>query len=347
MTRGQTYAGAGVDLTAADDVVERIRPLAQRTHRPGVIGGIGGFGGLFAVDTSRFSQPVMVTATDGVGTKLQIAQRLGRHDTVGIDLVAMVADDIVVCGAEPQVFCDYIAVGNLRPDVVTELVAGIAEGCVTAGCALVGGETAEHPGVMPADDYDLAGFGVGLVDRDEVLGPDRVVAGDALVGMASSGLHANGYSLVRRLVADLDLGARHGLDRPLGDILLTPTAIYTKACLALADAGVVNALCHVTGGGLPGNLPRVLPPGLGADVDTKSWDPLPVFDLMQRLGEVTATEMFDVFNMGVGMVAVVRPSRVDEAVAVLTDHEVDSWVMGTVTDPAGVRLHPGDDGQGR
>ncbi|WP_370324686.1 phosphoribosylformylglycinamidine cyclo-ligase [Euzebya sp.] len=335
---GETYAGAGVDLDAADAVVEGIRPHVERTHRPEVLDGIGGFGGLFAIDTARWREPVMVTATDGVGTKLELARRLGRHDTVGIDLVAMVVDDIVVSGAEPQVFLDYIAIGRLDPDVVTEVVAGIAEGCVQAGCALAGGETAEHPGVMPAGDYDLAGFGVGLVERSAILGPHRVAEGDVLVGMPASGLHSNGYSLVRALVDGLDLADGHGLDRPLGEELLTPTALYTRPCLALAAEGLVNALCHVTGGGLPGNLPRVLPAGLGADVGLGSWTPAPVFGLLQRLGSVATDEMFRVFNMGVGMVAVVPATEVDAALAVLGRHGVEGWVLGRVTTPAGVRL---------
>lgn len=335
---GETYAAAGVDLVAADEVVERIKPHVKRTTRPEVLDGIGGFGGLFALDTSRWRQPVLVTATDGVGTKLALARQLGRHDTVGIDLVAMVVDDIVVSGAEPQMFLDYVAIGRLDADLVTEVVAGIAEGCVQAGCALVGGETAEHPGVMPAGDYDLAGFAVGVVERDRILGAHRVAAGDVLLGMRASGLHANGYSLVRRLIEGLDLDDAHGLDQPLGEALMTPTAIYTRPCLALADAGLVNALCHVTGGGLPGNLPRVLPPDLGAEIALDSWHPGALFDLMQRLGGVSAEEMFRVFNMGVGMVAVVPPGAVDDALQVLAEGGVEAWRLGTVAGPAGVRL---------
>ncbi|HUG84599.1 MAG TPA: phosphoribosylformylglycinamidine cyclo-ligase [Euzebya sp.] len=339
MTGGEeTYAAAGVDLVAADEVVERIKPHVRRTHRPEVLDGIGGFGGLFALDTMRWRQPVLVTATDGVGTKLALARQLGRHDGVGIDLVAMVVDDIVVSGAEPQMFLDYVAIGRLDAALVTQVVAGIAEGCVQAGCALVGGETAEHPGIMPAGDYDLAGFAVGVVERDAILGAHRVAAGDVLLGMRASGLHANGYSLVRRLVDGLDLTADHGLDLPLGEALLTPTAIYTKACLALADAGLVNALCHVTGGGLPGNLPRVLPPDLGADIALDSWDPGPLFDLMQKLGDVTKDEMFRVFNMGVGMVAVVSADRAAQALDLLAFNKVAAWRLGTVSGPAGVRL---------
>ncbi len=335
---GATYAAAGVDLEGADAVVEAIKPHVERTRRPEVLDGIGGFGGLFAIDTDRWRQPVMVTATDGVGTKLALARRLGRHDTVGIDLVAMVVDDIVVSGAEPQVFLDYIAIGRLDPTVVTEVVAGIAEGCVRSGCALAGGETAEHPGVMPAGDYDLAGFGVGIVERDGVLGAHRVAEGDVLIGMAASGPHSNGYSLVRRLTDGLDLDATHGLDRPLGEELLEPTALYTLPSLALAEAGLVNALCHVTGGGLPGNLPRVLPDHLGATVETGSWTPNGVFGLLGRLGNVDRDEMFRVFNMGVGMVAVCPADAVDRAVALLDEQGVDAWVMGRVTDTPGVTL---------
>lgn len=335
---GQTYAAAGVDLEGADAVVEAIKPHVARTRRPEVLDGIGGFGGLFAIDTARWTNPVMVTATDGVGTKLALARQLGRHDTVGIDLVAMVVDDIVVSGAEPQVFLDYIAIGRLDPAVVTEVVAGIAEGCVQAGCALAGGETAEHPGVMPAGDYDLAGFGVGLVERDAVLGAHRVAEGDVLVGMAASGLHSNGFSLVRRLVERLDLDATHGLDQPLGEVLLEPTALYTRPSLALAEAGLVNALCHVTGGGLPGNLPRVLPDGMGAAVDAASWTPDPVFELLARLGNVEQAEMFRVFNMGVGMVAVCPPDGVDRALGILADHEVTAWTMGTVDGTGGINI---------
>lgn len=336
---GKTYAAAGVDLDAADEVVERIKPHVRRTHRPGVMDGIGGFGGLFQLDTARWDQPVLVTATDGVGTKLEVARRVGRHDSMGIDLVAMVVDDIVVCGAEPQVFLDYIAIGRLNADVVEQLVAGMAEGCVRAGCALVGGETAEHPGVMPPAEYDLAGFGVGVVEKSAILGPDRVTRGNVLIGMPSSGLHSNGYSLVRQMIEGVDLEDHHGLGQPLGQELLTPTAIYTKPCLALAQEGLVAALCHVTGGGLPGNLPRVLPEGLGADIDTLTWTPAPVFGVLQRFGDVARTEMFKVFNMGVGMVAVVSPPHVDQALAVLADHDVAAWVMGTVAGPEGVRLH--------
>jgi len=337
VTEPNTYAAAGVDLQAADETVERLKSHVARTARPEVLEGIGGFGGLFALPRGRWREPVLVSATDGVGTKLELARQLGRHDTVGIDLVAMVVDDIVVTGAEPLFFLDYIAVGRLDPAHVEQVVAGIAEGCVQAGCALVGGETAEHPGVMPADQYDLAGFGVGVVERDRMLGAHRVTAGDAVVAMASSGLHSNGYSLARRIVDGVDLADDHGLRvQTLGDALLRPTTIYTKPCLALAASGHVHALCHVTGGGIEGNLGRVLPEGLGAVVDTTTFTPPDVFGVLQRLGDVDPAEMWRVFNMGAGMLAVVPDGRA--AVDLLRAADVDAWQCGHVTDRPGIHL---------
>ena len=334
---GNTYAAAGVDLEAADETVDRIKSHVARTSRPEVLEGIGGFGGLFALQTKGYKDPVLVSATDGVGTKLELARQLGRHDTVGIDLVAMVVDDIVVSGAEPLFFLDYIAVGKLSPEHVEQVVAGIAEGCLQAGCALVGGETAEHPGVMPADQYDLAGFGVGIVDRSRMLGAHRVEAGDAVVAMASSGLHSNGYSLARRIVAGLDLDADHGLHvQTLGDALLRPTTIYTKACLALAHRRAVHALCHVTGGGIEGNLGRVLPEGLGAVIDTATFTPPDVFGVLQRAGDVEAAEMWRTFNMGAGMLAVVADGR--EATSILSAAGVDAWECGVIDTSGTVRL---------
>ncbi len=333
-----SYADAGVDLDAADRSVDLIGEVVARTHRPEVLGGIGGFGGLFALDTTRYRQPVLVSGTDGVGTKVDLARRLGRLDTVGIDLVAMVVDDLVVTGAEPLFFNDYVSVGRLDPARVADLVRGIAEGCVQAGCALVGGETAEHPGLLDEDEFDLAGFGVAVVERDDVLGPDRVQAGDVLVGMASSGVHSNGYSLVRRIVQDLDLAEAHGLSRPLGDVLLEPTRIYAADCLAVTAAHEVHAFCHVTGGGLPGNLPRVLPDDLGARVDTSTWQWPEVFTWLAEHGPVARDEMWRTFNCGVGMVAVVAPSDADATVATLRERGVDAWVMGEVVSGVGVTL---------
>ena len=332
-----TYAAAGVSLAAADDAVERIRPHVERTRRPEVLDSIGGFGGLVALDPKRWKQPVLVSATDGVGTKLELARQLGRHRTVGQDLVAMVVDDLVVPGAEPLFFLDYVAVGRLDPAQLEEVVAGIADGCELAGCALVGGETAEHPGVMAGDAYDLAGFGVGIVERSRILGRDRVRPGDSVIAMASTGLHSNGYSLARSVVEGLDLSADHGLTvQSLGDALLRPTRIYARDCLALAATGAVHAFCHVTGGGIPGNLPRVLPAGLGAVVDTSTFAVPDVFGLLQRLGAIDTDEMWRVFNMGAGMLAVVDDPR--PAVAFLAARGVDAWACGEVVEGAGVRL---------
>jgi phosphoribosylformylglycinamidine cyclo-ligase len=334
-----TYAAAGVSLEAADAVVEAIRPHAQRTARQEVSGDLGGFGGLFALDPTRWRDPLLVTSCDGVGTKLEIARVLRRFDTVGQDLVAMVVDDLVACGAEPLVFNDYVAVGALDVAALEQIVSGIADGCVAAGCALVGGETAEHPGVLAPTQFDLAGFGVGIVDRDAVLGPQRVRAGDDLVAMASTGLHSNGYSLARRVLDGLDLHADHNLggNASLGDVLLRPTRIYALHCLALCEQTEVHALCHVTGGAIPGNVPRVLPDGIGAVVDTATFSPPAIFGLIARTGPVEPAEMWRTFNMGAGMIAVVADGR--EAVELLAARGVDAWVCGRVTaDHTGVEL---------
>jgi phosphoribosylformylglycinamidine cyclo-ligase len=333
-----SYADAGVDLEAADRSVELISQAVKRTHRPEVLGEIGGFGGLFAFDPSRWREPVLVSGTDGVGTKVDIARRLGVLDTVGQDLVAMVVDDLVVSGAEPLFFNDYLSVGRLDPQRVASLVTGIADGCEQAGCALVGGETAEHPGLLAEDEFDMAGFGVAVVERSEILGPDRVVDGDVLVAMASSGLHSNGYSLVRRIVGDRDLGEPHGLSAPLGRVLLEPTRIYTAPCLSLKAEVGVHALCHVTGGGLPGNLPRVLPEGLGAVVDAGTWRWPEVFAWLKEQGPVADDQMWSTFNCGVGMVAVVAEQDATAAVEHLQEHGVSSWVLGRVEEGTGVRI---------
>ena len=336
MSDGLTYSDAGVSLEAADASVELLKSHVARTMRPGVLGGIGGFGSLFELDLKRWKRPVLVSGTDGVGTKLELARQLGRHDSVGIDLVAMVVDDIVVTGAEPLFFLDYVAVGKLDPEHLAQVVGGIAEGCVQAGCALVGGETAEHPGVMPADQYDLAGFGVGVVERDAMLGPERVRAGDQVVAMASSGPHSNGYSLIRKIVEGRDLHDEHGIGMPLGEALLRPTRIYAKACLALAASRNVHALCHVTGGGIPGNLPRVLPDNLGATIDTSTFEIPQLFKKLAEWGRVADDECWRVWNMGAGMLAVVPDGRA--AVELLAKAGVDAWVCGQITETPGVRL---------
>lgn len=331
-----TYRAAGVDLDAADAVVEQIRPHAARTRRPGVLDELGGFASLFALPVG-YREPVLVAATDGVGTKLEIARVLGRHRGIGVDLVAMVVDDLVVVGAEPLFLLDYLAVGRLEVALIGELVAGIADGCTQAGCALVGGETAEHPGLLPAGRYDVAGFGVGIVERARLLGPQRVRPGDAVVAMASTGLHANGYALARRITDGLDLSDDHGLGtEALGDALLRPTRIYAPDCLALAAGAEVHAFCHVTGGGIPGNLPRVLPDGLGAAVDLSTFEVPAIFRLLQRRGGVAEAEMWRVFNMGAGMLAIVPEAAA--AVDFLRGRGLDAWTAGQVDQTAGVRL---------
>ena len=323
-----TYAAAGVDIEAGDRAVELIKGRLRST-RPEVVGGLGGFAGLFRIDDHR----LLATSTDGVGTKVAIAQAMDKHDTIGIDLVGMVVDDIVVCGAEPLFMTDYIACGRVVPERIADIVAGIDAGCVLAGCALIGGETAEHPGLLRPDEYDVAGAATGMVTSDKVLGPERVRAGDVVIAMASSGLHSNGYSLARHVllsVSKLALDSTEDLGQPLGEVLLTPTRIYSKDCLALADAVEVHALSHVTGGGLSANLARVLPAGLLAELDTSTWEPAPIFGLIAERGRVTPEEMEKTFNMGVGMVAVVPPSAADAAVKLLTDRGVPAWILGEI-----------------
>jgi phosphoribosylformylglycinamidine cyclo-ligase len=335
-----TYRAAGVDLDAADEAVGRIQPHLQRTHTAQVLDSAltGGYGGLYrlAAGGSR-AKPVLVTSTDGVGTKVELARALGRLDTVGVDLVAMVGNDLVCAGAEPLVFNDHLVVGRLVPDEVERIVAGVADGCERAGCALTGGEVAEHPGSLAPGQFDLAGFGVGVVDADAMLGPARVRAGDAIVALASSGPHSNGYSLIRRATADVDLGADHGLvTQSLGEALLRPTRVYASDCLALAAATDVHALCHVTGGGVPGNLSRVLPAGCGAVVRTATAAVPEVFRVLQRLGGVDEAEMWRVFNMGMGMLAIVADA--EQACAALADRGVDAWACGEVVAGQGVQL---------
>jgi phosphoribosylformylglycinamidine cyclo-ligase len=346
-----SYASAGVDLAAGDRAVELMRASVARTAGPEVLGGIGGFAGLF--DASKLTgmrRPLLATSTDGVGTKVVIAQRLGSYGTIGLDLVGMVVDDLVVCGAEPLFMTDYVVCGRVRPERVAAIVGGIAEGCVQAGCALVGGETAEHPGHLGPDDFDVAGAATGVVDADRLLGPDRVRAGDVVIAMASSGLHSNGYSLVRTIIDDpaagLELTAEPPeLGRPLGAELLTPTRIYARDCLALADGFEVRTFAHMTGGGLAANLSRVLAPDTDAILDRASWQPAPVFGLLAERGQVAAAEMERVFNMGVGMVAIVAADDADRALRMLAERQLPAWVIGGITAGTGTaRLagrHPG------
>ena len=330
---GISYASAGVDIDAGDRAVELLKPLAKKATRPEVLGGIGGFAGLFAL-RGGYREPLLASSTDGVGTKLAVAQAMDKHDSVGIDLVAMVVDDLVVCGAEPLFLQDYIAVGRTVPERVSELVSGIANGCVMAGCALLGGETAEHPGLMAPDHYDISATGVGVVEADNVLGPDRVKPGDLVIAMAATGLHSNGYSLARKVLLEIDrmnlAGHVEEFGRTLGEELLEPTRIYAKDCLALAAETQVRTFCHVTGGGLAGNLERVIPHGLVAEIDRGTWTPAPVFGMIAQRGRVERAEMEKTFNMGVGMVAVVAPEDTDRALAVLTARHLKCWPLGTI-----------------
>ena len=334
---GATYAAAGVDTAAGERAVALMKASIAAAQRPEVVGGFGGFAGLFDASALRaYKRPLLATSTDGVGTKVAVAQRMGVHDTIGIDLVAMVVDDLVVCGAEPLFMTDYIAIGKVVPERVAAIVAGIAEGCRQAGCALVGGETAEHPGLLAPDEYDVAGAGTGVVEADALLGPDRVRAGDLLVAMRSSGLHSNGYSLARHVLLTtaglaLDLHVAE-FGRTLGEELLVPTRIYSLDCLALAraDAVDVHAMSHITGGGLAANLARVLPAHLAADVDRATWSPQPVFGLIGRLGGVARGELEQTFNQGIGMVAVVSAKTADVTLELLAARGVDAWVCGAV-----------------
>ncbi|HVW40665.1 MAG TPA: phosphoribosylformylglycinamidine cyclo-ligase [Amycolatopsis sp.] len=339
-----TYAAAGVDIDAGEEAVDLLKPHAERASRPEVLGGVGGFAGLFSLKLDRWKEPVLASSTDGVGTKIAVAQALDKHDTVGIDLVAMVVDDLVVTGAEPLFLQDYIAVGKVVPKRIEALVSGIAEGCVQSGCALLGGETAEHPGLMGEHDYDLSATGVGVVEASGVLGPERVRPGDVVIAMGASGLHSNGYSLARHVLLDIARMPLEGhveeFGRTLGEEMLEPTRIYAKDCLALAAEAEVRTFAHVTGGGLEANLARVMPHGLRAQLERGTWTPAPVFALIAQRGKVERAEMEKTFNMGVGMVAVVGAEDVDRALAVLTARHVPAWTLGEVRpaeDPDGPR----------
>jgi len=326
-----TYRDAGVDIEAGDALVERIKPAVKRSMRPEVMGGIGGFGALVEVPLDRYKRPVMVSGTDGVGTKLRLAIETGRHDTIGIDLVAMCANDVVVQGAEPIFFLDYYATGKLQVDTAERVIKGIVEGCLQAGCALVGGETAEMPGMYEGDDYDLAGFCVGLVEKDLIIDGTKTRAGDAVIGLASSGPHSNGYSLIRRLLAMSKAGPGTMLDgQSLYDLLLAPTRIYVKSILKLISAVPVHGVSHITGGGPTGNIPRVVPQGLEVHIDSRKWPRQPVFEWLQRAGNVERDEMYRAFNCGLGMTVCVPPDRADEAVRVLRACGETAGIIGEV-----------------
>jgi phosphoribosylformylglycinamidine cyclo-ligase len=333
---GLSYRDSGVDIDAGERLVDRIKPIAARTRRAGLLGGIGGFGALFEIPMDRYRQPILVSGTDGVGTKLKLAMQLGKHDTIGIDLVAMCANDIIVAGAEPLFFLDYYATGKLDVEVAAAVVSGIGRGCELAGAALVGGETAEMPGMYHGKDYDLAGFCVGVVEKERIIDGSRVQDGDVLLGLASSGPHSNGYSLIRKVieVAKANLGGDfHG--RSLGATLLEPTRIYVKSLLTLIAELPVSALAHITGGGIVENLPRVLPDTAKAIIHTNSWTRPPVFDWLQSRGGIADAEMYRTFNCGIGMIVCVRPEHADKAMQVLRQHGETVWRIGEVAARSG------------
>jgi phosphoribosylformylglycinamidine cyclo-ligase len=333
------YAEAGVSIEAADKAIELMKGWVEKARRPEMIGGLGGFAGLFDASVlTRYRRPLLATSTDGVGTKVAIAQAMDVHDTIGFDLVGMVVDDLVVCGAEPLFMTDYIATGRVVPERIAAIVKGIAEACVEAGCALIGGETAEHPGLLDPDEYDVAGATTGVVEADDLLGPARVRPGDVVLALESSGLHSNGYSLVRHVLLEkagwaLDRDVPE-LGRSLGEELLEPTRIYAKACLALARATDTHAMSHVTGGGLAANLERVLPEELTATLDRGTWTPQPVFDLVRQVGSVSDPDLEATLNCGVGMVALMAPDDADAGIALLGSHGIRAWVAGEVTEAA-------------
>ncbi|AKP74511.2 phosphoribosylaminoimidazole synthetase [Piscirickettsia salmonis] len=326
-----SYRDAGVNIDAGNRLVERIKHVAKATHRPGVMGSLGGFGALFELPTDRYKAPVLVSGTDGVGTKLKLALELGIHDTVGIDLVAMCVNDLIVIGAEPLFFLDYYATGELDVDVAASVIKGIGEGCLQAGAALVGGETAEMPGMYSAGDYDLAGFCVGVVEKERIVDASRVTAGDVLIALGSSGVHSNGYSLVRKILAVAGQGFETVLPesgKTLAELLLAPTRIYIKSLLPLFNQDKIHACAHITGGGLPENLPRVLPAGVSAKINTASWWWPEIFQWLQQQGGVATDEMYRTFNCGVGMVICVAREDVDDCLAQLTASGESAWVLG-------------------
>ena len=327
-----SYKDAGVDVTAGYKAVELMKQYVARTVTKGVLDGIGGFGGLFELDPKEFDDPVLVSGTDGVGTKIKLAFLLDKHDTIGIDCVAMCVNDIICCGAKPQFFLDYIACGKNYPEKIAQIVSGVAEGCVQAGCALIGGETAEHPGLMPDEDYDLAGFSVGVVDKDKIIDPSKQKEGDVMIAIKSSGVHSNGFSLVRKVfdVSEESLAKTYDElgGKTLGEVLLTPTRIYVKAIMSLLDAVNVKSISHITGGGFYENIPRSLPKGLSAKISRKDVQVLPIFDLIAKTGNIPERDMFNTFNMGVGMTVVVDKADAEKAVEAIKAAGEDAYVLG-------------------
>ena len=334
----ESYRNAGVDITAGYKSVELMKSHIARTNVPGVVSGIGGFGGLFAPDLTGMKEPVLVSGTDGCGTKVKMAILMDKHDTIGIDAVAMCVNDIICCGAKPLFFLDYIACGRNVPEKIASIVAGVAEGCVQSGCALIGGETAEHPGMMPVEDYDLAGFAVGVVDKEKIIDNGRMQAGDVVIALASSGIHSNGFSLCRK-VFDID-NNNPALYEPcdalggktIAETLLTPTKIYVRSILALMEKVNVKGVSHITGGGFYENIPRSIPDGLGAKIDKAAVRVLPIFDLIAKTGNIPERDMFNTFNMGVGMSVVVPAAQVDKALEILKANGEDAYVIGEIVE---------------
>ncbi len=331
-----SYKAAGVDVTAGYRSVELMKQHVAKTMTKGVLSGIGGFGGLFEIDTTGMNHPVLVSGTDGVGTKLKVAMLLDKHDTIGIDCVAMCVNDIICCGAKPQFFLDYIAIGKNYPEKVAQIVAGVAEGCVQSGCALVGGETAEHPGMMPEDEYDLAGFSVGVVDKEKILDPAAQKTGDVMIGIRSSGVHSNGFSLVRKVfgIDSVESISKYydELGTTLGEALLTPTRIYVKAILSLLDSVKVKSISHITGGGFYENIPRSLPDGISAKIKRSDVQVLPIFELIAKEGNIPERDMFNTFNMGVGMTVVVDKADSEKAIEVLSASGEEAYVLGELVE---------------
>jgi len=343
VSQTNAYAAAGVDIHAGDRAVELMKEWIEKSRRPEMVGGIGGFAGLFDASALKaYERPLLASSADGVGTKVAIAQALDKHDTIGFDLVGMLVDDLVVCGAEPLFLTDYIATGKVVPERIAAIVKGIAEACVQAGCALIGGETAEHPGLLGADEYDVAGSTTGVVEADALLGAALVREGDVVLAMESSGLHSNGFSLVRHVLLEqggLSLDAHvDELGRTLGEELLEPTRVYAKACLELARGTRTHAMSHITGGGLAANLERVMPAELSATLDRSTWTPAPIFDLVRRTGDVAQADLEMTLNCGVGMVALTDPEDVDEAVRILDGYGIRAWAAGEVTGTAGGKV---------
>ena len=335
-SKSESYAAAGVDITAGYKAVELMKKHINRTKNEGCLDDVGGFGGCFGLNLAGITEPVLVAGTDGVGTKIKLAQILDKHDTIGIDCVAMCANDIICCGAKPLFFLDYIACGKNYPEKIAEIVAGVAEGCVQSGCALIGGETAEHPGLMPEDDYDLAGYCTGIVDKKKIIDNKKMKAGDVVIALASSGVHSNGFSLVRKVFdvenSDITSPVAELGGKSIGETLLTPTRLYVKAILALLEKVDVKGISHITGGGFYENIPRSIPDGLGAKIDKASVKILPIFDLLAKRGGISERDMFNTFNMGVGMSVVVPAEAVEESLEILKAHGEDAYVIGEIVE---------------